>query len=351
MNKQVENAGRCVQCILPKGYPGVTFNDDGQCSLCEQYTPKKVLGEDALWKTLGARKGRKYDVLVPASGGRDSSFVMYHAAKRFGKRVLAIHFDNGFQVEQAGKNFVQAAESLGIDYKIVKSHYGLPEKIVHHAVKAALPFCIFDMTTNVCVACTYGYRAAAYREAVARGIPAILWGDSDAEAMSFEYRSNRGKFFFSRKGFHYVVFMMYTLLFQLEFWIPGKKFFSFGAPSYGKDDVLEVHFFDYIAWDRRQIKETITEQLGWGVPEGTVSSWRFDCTIHHLVNYCFKQTYGFSKDFDGFANMIRDGKMEKEEALEHEQHLGYVDEELKRILREDLRLNRAELSEYFGITA
>lgn len=341
---------RCGHCILPEGYPGVSFNEQGICSHCQTYTAKHVLGEEALWKTIKERPGKTYDVLVPVSGGRDSSFVLYHAVKNLGKhKVFALHFDNGFQVEQARKNFLEAVNQVGVEYLIAKSKYGLPEKMVKHAVKAALPFELFDITTNCCVACTYGFRAASYREAVSREIPNILWGDSDPEAMSFEYRSNRVKYFFSRKFYNYMLFMLYTILFQLEFWIPKSTFFHLGAPSYSGNEVSDLHFFDYVAWDRRKIKAIIAEELGWGVAPGTVSSWRFDCTIHHVVNYCFKQTYGFSKDFDGFANMVRAGVMDKEDALKQEEALGLADRELWRILREELQLNEKELSRYFGV--
>lgn len=301
-----------------------------------------------LWDAIQQRPGKKYAVLVPASGGRDSTYVMYNAVQRFGKRVLALHFDNDFQVPQAQKNFLHAAQTLGIDHLVVKSKYGLPTKIVQQAVKAALPFSVFDITTNCCVACTYGYRAAAYREAITQGIPTILWGDSDAEAISFSYRANRLKFFFSRQWHHYLLFILYTMLFQFEFWIPKSRFFHLSAPTYNGDGVQDLHFFDYVTWDRRTIKKTITKELGWSVPPESVTTWRFDCTIHHLVNYCFKHAYGFSKDFDGFANMVRAGKMEQVEALEQEEAIGWMDEELARILKEDLKLSRTELSKYFG---
>jgi hypothetical protein len=340
---------QCKQCILPEGYPGVTFNEQGICSHCQTYKLKDVLEENVLWETIAKRPGTTYDVLVPASGGRDSTFVLYHAAKKCGKKVFALHFDNGFQVEQARINFLETVHRLGIDYTIAKSKYGFPEKIVRQAVKSALPFSLFDITTNCCVACTYGYRAASYREAVFRGIPTILWGDSDAEAISFAYRQNRAKYLFSRRFYNYLLFMVYTMLFQFEFWIPKSRFFHLGAPTYSGKDIVDLHFFDYIAWDRREIKATIMEKLGWTVPPGTISSWRFDCTIHNVVNYCFKQTYGFSKDFDGFANMVRAGKMDKKEALEHEEALGGMDQELVRILKEDFNLSDQELSRYFEV--
>lgn len=341
---------RCTQCILPQGYPGVTFNEDGVCSHCQDYHSPTVLGEEKLWEAIAQRPGRQYDVLVPASGGRDSTFVMYYAVKQYGKRVFAVHFDNEFEVDQVKQNFIAAVEHLGIDYAIVRSKHGYPTKMVRHAAKAALPFSLFDIATNSCVACTYGIRGATYREAVTRGIPTVLWGDSQQEAISFPYRSNRAKYLFSPRFYHYLLFIVYTLLFQIELWIPKSRFFHFSAPTYPGEEVQDLHFFDYVAWDRRQIKETIMQEVGWNAPPEGVSSWRFGCTILPVVNYCFKQTFGFTRNFDGFANMVRDGKMEKEEALKQEAATGLMDEELVRTLRDEFKLSERDLSEYFGVT-
>lgn len=342
---------RCQRCILPENYPGITLDDEGVCTHCRNYTPKPVKGADVLWAAIRKRTGTTYDVLVPVSGGRDSTFVLCQAVEQFGKRVFALHFDNDFQVPQARQNFLNAVQKFGIEYRIVQSKYHFPRKMVRHAVKAALPFGLFDLTTNCCVACTYGFRAASYRAAVELGIPNILWGDSEPEAITFSYRQSRLKFFFSSRWYHYVLFILYTLLFQLELWIPKSRFFHLSAPTTSRTGVRDLHFFDYAEWDRGKIKDVITREVGWSVPPGTVSTWRFDCTIHPVVNYCFKQTYGFSKDFDGFANMIRIGKMEREEALQQEEHLGYMDETLKTILRDDLKLSQRELTQYFGIGA
>ncbi|MCG2720946.1 MAG: hypothetical protein L6290_02865 [Thermodesulfovibrionales bacterium] len=46
-----------------------------------------------------------------------------------------------------------------------------------------------------------------------------------------------------------------------------------------------------------------------------MSSWRFDCHLHALVNYCHKKAIGFNHDIDGLANMVRAGKMGRTEAM------------------------------------
>jgi tRNA(Ile)-lysidine synthase TilS/MesJ len=50
------------------------------------------------------RKGGQYDCLVPLSGGKDSTYVLYLCARVYGLKVLAMNFDNGFQSPLAREN-------------------------------------------------------------------------------------------------------------------------------------------------------------------------------------------------------------------------------------------------------
>lgn len=47
--------------------------------------------------------------------------------------------------------------------------------------------------------------------------------------------------------------------------------------------------------------------------------------------------------------MVRDGKMEREEALRQEETIGFMDDELKQILKKDMNLRDAEIAKYFGV--
>jgi hypothetical protein len=76
-----------------------------------------------------------------------------------------------------------------------------------------------------------------------------------------------------------------------------------------------LHYYDYIEWDEKHILTTIQNRLDWRAPESSVSSWRFDCRIHALVNYLTEAIFGFTEEDELYSRMIRDGKMAREEAL------------------------------------
>jgi hypothetical protein len=90
---------RCSKCILPETYPNITFDEKGVCNFCRTYKePKPTGGEDILINLFNKVKkmGRIYDAVVPLSGGKDSTYVLYLATQVYKLNVLAYTFHNGF---------------------------------------------------------------------------------------------------------------------------------------------------------------------------------------------------------------------------------------------------------------
>ena len=61
-------------------------------------------------------KKRTYDCMVPFSGGRDSTMVLYLCTRVYNLRTLAFTFDNGFASEQARKNMEVAVNKFDVDF-------------------------------------------------------------------------------------------------------------------------------------------------------------------------------------------------------------------------------------------
>jgi len=115
----------CSRCVMDSSDPCITFNEEGVCNHCTEYQQraktiikhgeegraelKKVI-DDA--KTKG--KDNQYDCIIGLSGGVDSSYVAYKV-KKLGLRPLAVHFDSGWNSEQAVKNIENIVQKLGID--------------------------------------------------------------------------------------------------------------------------------------------------------------------------------------------------------------------------------------------
>jgi 3'-phosphoadenosine 5'-phosphosulfate sulfotransferase (PAPS reductase)/FAD synthetase len=78
---------RCTRCILPDFYPRINYDSDGVCNYCKEDSKKKPIDwnsrRNELEKMISEAKSRKlpYDVLVPWSGGKDSTYVIYYLKK------------------------------------------------------------------------------------------------------------------------------------------------------------------------------------------------------------------------------------------------------------------------------
>jgi len=121
MEKQV-----CKRCIMDNvGDDTILFDSDGICNYCSYalsrmntvYYPnsegKKKL--DAMIKQLKEEgKGKEFDCLMGISGGLDSAYLAYLGAKDWGLRILAVHIDDGFNIDIAKQNINNLCDKFNI---------------------------------------------------------------------------------------------------------------------------------------------------------------------------------------------------------------------------------------------
>ncbi len=73
----------CTKCVVSNQRPRITFDERGVCSACQHAERKKATNwderENELHKLLDKYRGQdgSYDVVVPCSGGKDSSRIAH----------------------------------------------------------------------------------------------------------------------------------------------------------------------------------------------------------------------------------------------------------------------------------
>ena len=121
----MEDIKRCTRCILPASLTGITFDESGVCNHCRKYEAdfkdwelikerRKNEFEEILAKTKKLK--RPYDVLVPLSGGKDSTYALYLCTKVYGLKTLSVTLDNGFLTQPAKDNIRNAIASCNTDH-------------------------------------------------------------------------------------------------------------------------------------------------------------------------------------------------------------------------------------------
>jgi N-acetyl sugar amidotransferase len=139
--------------------PNITFDTDGFCNHCNNWyarAPSVIRPYHQLVeKVLDIRKQgakRKYDLLLGASGGIDSSYAAY-IAHHYDLKVLVAHFDNGYNTQEGNQNVQSLLDKTGWDYEYrtmdtdeftdlqlayLKSGVRNLESISDHAIKASV---------------------------------------------------------------------------------------------------------------------------------------------------------------------------------------------------------------------
>jgi len=301
----------CSKCIMPESAKGIVIDENGLCQLCRDYKEYIPKGLEALRKEIerSINKGAEHDCIVPVSGGRDSAYALYYAKKVLGLKPLAVHNDNDFETEIANKNLEAITKHISVPLIRISSRNHISKKIVAEKFKMNAPFGPGLMVDQTCEACEYGFHSAAYNIARKEGIKVIFWGDSQDESSTPFYKLFP----------HFVPTKWERLrtsgainLFKYKYYFNKMK------KEYGSDSpggLKAIHLYDYVRWDQKVIVDTIERELGWSAPENSPTTWRVDCSLIPLVNHLTEKAYGVSKIEIGFSNMVRSGKMDRDDAL------------------------------------
>jgi hypothetical protein len=314
---------RCTKCILPSNFPHISFSAEGVCNYCEAYRPIQYRGQSALKDLLETYRGKgsSYDCVVPISGGKDSSFVLYQAAREYNMRVLAVNYASGFASDQAKRNVKNAIRVLGVDCVQIRSKADAQEASLKDSIEAWVLNSSSRWNEDLpalCTGCREGWLRGSYKIAARLGVPLLLLGDSEMEdtlltgprrfhrsyPINLFLRLMRNPFYlYPRRAYHY-------LLIHAEFSLPAAiyQYVTRAGPRI-------VHWYEYVRYDHAQILSTVTEKMGWLGPPDSPSTWRFDCQVHTIIEHMFRETLGYTDRDELYSRMIREGSLSRTEAL------------------------------------
>ena len=335
---------RCKLCILPSSFPNIEINKDGICNICLNYKEEKSYkGKLALDKIIESDKNieKECNCIIPLSGGKDSSFVLYYAVKILNLKPIAINYDSGFQSEVAKENIKNICEMLNVPLVIKGSK--INKKMIKEVLLISETLGAF---VHICGNCEAILRSISINLAKKKNISLILWGATSDENTEDEYISKTNvsskkivinlrtvkKFF---KIFpHAINYYFLRVLQRIQMGIPKKYVFSiFNKVPFPKKKIKVIYFFDYIKYDPVKIIQTLEKEVKWKGPINKED--RFDCSLHPFVNHLFLQTLGISSDGYIYSNIIRNRNLIRSEALIKENHIRKtVEKECRDIINE-----------------
>lgn len=317
---------RCTRCILPGTYPNIRFDAEGVCNVCREYDSNwaewRKRGEGHARAELDAilarirRLHRRYDALVPLSGGKDSTYVLYLARRKLGLNVLAATFDNGFQSQQAVDNIRNAVNILDVDLVTVKPQWSLMRTLYTTFLLDAGEFC---------TPCNTGITEMTDRLARQESIPIVLQGNSRRS----DENSPREVYHCSQRYFARVVrtfgiekdlkgslyegaLESITLAGRVERRLSrmanARNLFRLARHP------LLLSIPDYFEWRESEIYPILHDELKWQA--ATRLKEHSDCRMNEAKSHLRTLRWGFGSKTQKLAALVRDGQIDRQTALE-----------------------------------
>ncbi|MFH1513202.1 MAG: N-acetyl sugar amidotransferase [Bacillota bacterium] len=299
----------CTRCVMDSSDGGVTFDEQGRCSVCARYLEQTSLrgykagaSDETLRQLIAqirkAGEGREFDCVLGLSGGVDSSYMAY-VAHQHGLRVLAVHVDTGWNSEMAVRNIERVCN--GLKYELHTIVMDWP------TMKELMRAYMFSGLANLDVPQDHLFCAAVYRFAREYGVKYLLNGSNlatEGASAPFSAQHSYRDFWEIRSVYHKhgrgKSLRKFIRLSLREAW--------FGVPG-----VTKMNLLDYVPYSKKDAMKLLTEKFGWEYYGGKHFESRF--TKWFQSTY-LPRKFGYDKRRYHLSCLVLNGEMTREEALQ-----------------------------------
>lgn len=299
---------QCSRCLLDlSDDPAITFNSLGICSHCTSYDeailafekahPDRQRSLDAIVKKIkNAGQGKKFDCIVGLSGGVDSTYLALKA-RELGLRVLAVHFDNGWNSELAVHNIERIVTKLGFTLHTFPVDWQEFKDIQLAFLKASV--------VDIEIVTDHAIITELYKLAIEYNVKYILSGTN----MVTEYILpsswiHNKKDHVHIKGVHKIFGTVPIKTYPL--------FTSFLKWRVVWNDIKSVSLLDYMPYDKQVVKSIISKELGWRDYGGKHYESIF---TRFFQGYILPVKFNIDKRKAHLSNLICSKQITKQEAL------------------------------------
>jgi len=328
----------CTRCVMDTTYPGITFDEQGHCSLCNAYLEKKdIIGYRAgesekelqklVEKIKADNRDKEYDVILGLSGGVDSAYMAY-LAHQLGLRVMAVHVDTGWNMEVAERNIQRVCEKFGL--KLHKLTIDWP------TMRELQRAYMLSGVANLDVPQDHVFMAAVMKFARESGINYVLNGNNLAtEGASAPYSGQHSYMDF---------WHMKSIYRRHGRGMSLKKYphLSFFEARWKFPGVVKVDILNHVPYSKKLAMEVLEREFGWEYYGGKHLESRL---TRYLQSVYQPRKCGYDKRLYHLSCLVMNGEMTREEALEELSRPAYPIEqqqEDERIILQKLEIESEE---------
>ncbi|MCT8126382.1 glucosamine 6-phosphate synthetase [Alishewanella sp. BS5-314] len=317
---------RCTRCILPETMPYIHFDEHGVCNYCHHYKPRNVpRPKEELFELVKPyRRSNELDCIVPFSGGRDSCYGLHLIVKELGMKPVTYTYDWGMVTDLGRRNISRMCAELGVENIIIADDIAKKRENIRKNLVAWLKAPNLGMISILTAGDKHFFR---YVEEVKKQtrINLNLWGVNPLEVTHFkagflgvppDFEEKRVYSHGWQKQLEYQKLRFKAMLkspgyFNTSLWdtLSGEYYRSFTE----KKDYY--HIFDYWRWDEKLIDDTLINEYDWETAIDTNTTWRIGDGTAAFYNYIYYLVAGFTEHDTFRSNQIREGQMNRDEAL------------------------------------
>ena len=320
------NFRRCTKCILPETMPFIKFDEAGVCNYCHAYKPRNhPRPKEELFELIEPfRRKHGDEVLVPFSGGRDSSYGLHLIIHELKLRPVTYTYDWGMVTDLGRRNVSRMSQKLGVENIIVAADITKKRDYIRRNLNAWLKSPHLGMLSVLTAGDKHFFR---HIETLKKqtGVSLNLWGINPLEVTHFksgflgvppDFEEERVYSHGAMKQLRYQSLRFKAMLQSPGYFnrsIPDTLLGEYYRSFTTKSDYF--HIFDYWRWDEKQIEETLDSEYNWEHAPDTQTTWRIGDGTAAFYNYAYYTIAGFTEHDTFRSNQIREGDITREEAL------------------------------------
>jgi endogenous inhibitor of DNA gyrase (YacG/DUF329 family) len=315
----------CKKCVLPETYPGIQFDDEGVCNVCRSYseaetqeTHKQFPDSGSLKRALESFKNpdKKYDVLVPLSGGLDSCFTLIQIKETFGLRPLVFHSDHGWDDPVATANVEKLCKELDVDLVIWKNELVFMRKLFRYFNQSKHP------ELSACHVCGNMLYLNGLELADNFGIPLVVNGYSKGQAAMMHDKDKAQDLY--GKMIEIILetgdrefFETFTKKWQLleKQVIYSQRGDLERGPQPGKLLFIPFFIFKFYKTQKDKLEQICRERFDWQPIPASYPANTTNCKMIWLNSWMDLKRRHYTHYHDEYSTLIRAGEMTREQVL------------------------------------
>ena len=352
---------KCNSCLLPETYETIEFDAAMVCNVCrgKQHRDENIdwaSRKTQLDELVEANRGKyDYDMIVPFSGGKDSTYTLWYLMNEYKVKPLVVRFDHGFMRDTLIENNTRTFKKLGVDVLNFTPNWKVVKRLMLESLRRKGDFCWH---------CHTGIFSYPMHIAVKFGVPLVMWGEPSSEYTQYYDYADDEIEQVDETRFNRFVNLGITAedmegMIKGDFALDPRDLAPYTYPQMRDLKRLRyqsVCLGSYIPWDVKSQVKVIQKELSWqgeqveGMPWEEYPYEKIECYMQGMRDYIKYLKRGYSRVSQMVALDLRNGRIDKD----HAAHLVKTFEGRKppslQLFLDYVGLSEAEFNEVVGKT-